>query len=63
MLNCQILTGRVTANKSKHLLIKNKLKKVQTLDSNYFIGSSHFKEDGTQNYLVFQYKNTSLSDG
>ena len=23
-------------------------------DSSYFIGKSHFEEDGTQNYLVFQ---------
>ena len=23
-------------------------------DSSYFIGKSHFDEDGTQNYLVFQ---------
>ena len=28
--------------------------KVKTFDSNYFIGKSHFQEDGTQNYLVFQ---------
>ena len=30
------------------------MKKSKTFDSNYFIGKSHFKEDGTQNYLVFQ---------
>ena len=35
--------------KTKHLL--NKLK---TFDSSYFIGKSHFEEDGVQNYLVFQ---------
>ena len=29
----------------------NKLKK---FDSSYFIGMSHFDEDGTQNYLLFQ---------
>ena len=27
---------------------------MQTFDSSYFIGKSHFEEDGTQNYLVFQ---------
>ena len=28
--------------------------KLKTFDSNYFIGKSHFDEDGAQNYLVFQ---------
>ena len=26
----------------------------KTFDSSYCIGKSHFEEDGTQNYLVFQ---------
>ena len=30
------------------------MKKLKTLDSSYLIGKSHFQEDGTQNYLVFQ---------
>ena len=30
------------------------MNKLKTFDSNYFIGKSHFNEDGTQNYLVFQ---------
>ena len=30
------------------------LKKLKTLDLSYFIGKSHFGEDDTQNYLVFQ---------
>ena len=29
-------------------------KKLKTLDLSYFIGKSHFEEDGAQNYLVFQ---------
>ena len=29
-------------------------KLLKTFDSGYFIGKSHFGEDGTQNYLVFQ---------
>ena len=33
--------------------IENKLKKLKTFDSSYFIGKSHFEEDGAQNYLVF----------
>ena len=48
------LNKKITSNKSKHLLVENKLKKLRTLDSSYFIGKSHFDEDGTQNYLVFQ---------
>ena len=28
--------------------------KLKTFDSSYFIGKSHFEEDGLQNYLVFQ---------
>ena len=30
------------------------MNKLKTFDSSYFIGKSHFKEDGIQNYLVFQ---------
>ena len=48
------LNRKITANKSKHLLIENELNKFKTCDSSYFIGKSHFEEDGTQNYLVFQ---------
>ena len=40
--------------KSKHLLVENELNKLQTFDSSYFIGKSHFEEGDTQNYLVFQ---------
>ena len=30
------------------------MKKLETFDSVYFRGQSHFEDDGTQNYLVFQ---------
>ena len=30
------------------------MKKLKTFDSSYFIDKSHFEEEGTQNYLVFQ---------
>ena len=30
------------------------MKKLQTFDSIYFRGKSHFEEDGAQNYLVLQ---------
>ena len=48
------LNQKITKNKSKHLLVENELNKLKTFDSSYFIGKSHFEEDGTQNYLVFQ---------
>ena len=47
------LNRKITQNKSKQLLIENKLNKLKT-DLDYFIGKSHFEEDGVQNYLVFQ---------
>ena len=46
------LNRKITSNKTK--LVENELKKLKTFDSSYFIGKSHFEEDGTQNYLVFQ---------
>ena len=48
------LNRKITSNKSKHLLVENELKKLKTFDSSYCIGKSHFEEDGTQNYLIFQ---------
>ena len=48
------LNRKINANKSKNLLAENKLKRLKTFDSSYFIGKSHFDENGTQNYLVFQ---------
>ena len=48
------LNRKITTNKTKNLLVENELNKLKTFDSSYFIGKSHFEEDGTQNYLVFQ---------
>ena len=48
------LNRKITQNKTKHLLVENELNKLKTFDSSYFIGKSHFEEDGTKNYLVFQ---------
>ena len=47
------LNKKITSNKTKHLLVQNELNTLKTFDSSYFIGKSHFDEDGTQNYLVF----------
>ena len=50
-------------------LLENELKKLQTFDSIYFRGKSHFEEDGVQNYLIFEpmykyFKNISgVGDG
>ena len=43
------LNNKIAASKTK-----NELKKLKTFDSSYFISKSHFEEDVTQNYLVFQ---------
>ena len=34
--------------------VGNEFKKLQTSDSSYLRGKSHFEEDGAQNYLIFQ---------
>ena len=48
------LNRKITKNKSDHLLVQKELNKLKTFGSSHFIGKSHFEEDGTQNYLVFQ---------
>ena len=48
------LHRKINKNKTDHLIVKNELNKLKTFGSGYFIGKSHFEEDGTQNYLVFQ---------
>ena len=51
------LNRKITSNKSKHLLLVNELKMLKKIDTSYFIGKSHFEEDVTQHYLVFQLMN------
>ena len=53
MLNCRILTEKLLKIKQDTCLLKMNWK-LKTFDSSYFIGKSHFDENGTQNYLVFQ---------
>ena len=54
MVDFQVLIDcQVTSNKTKHLLIENQLKKLETFDAIYFCGKSHFEDDGTQKCLVF----------
>ena len=45
---------KINSNKTRHLLVENELKKLQTFDLIQLREKSHFEEDGTQNYLVFQ---------
>ena len=56
MLNCRVLTEKLRQIK-KNVLVENELNKLKTFDSSYFIRKSHFEEDSTQNYLVFQSRN------
>ena len=48
------LNRKITKNKKKHVLAENEFKKLKTFHLSYFIDKSHFEEDGTLNYLVFQ---------
>ena len=48
------LNRKIAKNKTDHLLVQNELNKLKTFDSSYFIGKSHFEEDGVKNYLLFQ---------
>ena len=48
------INREITENKTENLLVTNEVNKLKTFDSDYFIGKSHFEEDATQNYLVFQ---------
>ena len=48
------LDRKITQNKSKHLCVENELNKLKIFDLSYLIGKSHFEEDGTRSYLVFQ---------
>ena len=58
---CNIVKSPDLNTKLVTLAIKTELKadqynivKRKALDSNYFCSKSHFENDGTQNYLVFQ---------
>ena len=48
------LNRKITTNKKNICSLKMNLKKLNTFDSIYFRGKSHFEEDSTRNYLVFQ---------
>ena len=54
MLNCQVLIEKLPQIKQSNCLLGNELSKLKTFDSICFRGKSHFEDDSTQNYLVFQ---------
>ena len=41
------INRKITEIKTEYVLVKNELNKLKTFDSGFFIGKSHFKEDGT----------------
>ena len=45
------------SNLNRKIIVENELNKLKTFDSSYFIGKSHFEENGVQNYLLFQLVN------
>ena len=51
--------------KHAYILIENKFKKLQTLDSSVFIGQNYFNSDGAQLHLIFQpiYKPITIFSG
>ena len=51
--------------KTKHLLIENELKKLQSSHSILFIGQSYYNNDGAELYLIFQpiYKTITAFSG
>ena len=48
------LNKKITSNKTRHLIIEKEFDKLKAFDLSYFRGKSHFGEDGTKKYLVFQ---------
>ena len=48
------VNNKIAANKTKSESVENEFKNLKSLDLSYFIGKSHFEEDATQHYLVFQ---------
>ena len=52
IINWKISIKKLT--QTKHVIVENEIKKLGTFDLIYFCGKSHFEDDDTQNYLVFQ---------
>ena len=50
----QSLNKKINSNKTKHLLVKNEIKKLNNFEAACFRGKNYIDDDGMQNYLVFQ---------
>ena len=48
------LNKKINKDKTHHLLVQNELNKLKIFDLRFFIGKSHFDEDSTPNYLIFE---------
>ena len=46
--------NKIATNKTKNKSVENEIKKLKTLDLSCFIGKSHFGEDDSENYILFQ---------
>ena len=46
-----ILNKKINSNETKHFLVENELKKLETFHSSYFRGKNYFEEGGTQNSI------------
>ena len=46
------INNKIAINKRKNDSIENELKKLKTLNLSYFIGKSHFEEDGTNLFSI-----------
>ena len=47
------LNRKIMSDKTKHLLVKNELKKLKTFYSICYCGKRYLEDRGTHNYLVF----------
>ena len=45
---------KINSNKTKHVLVENDFKKLQTFDPSLFISQSYFYNDVAELYLIFQ---------
>ena len=45
---------KITSNKTKHVLVENELKKLQSFSSCLSIGQSYLNNDGAQLYLILR---------
>ena len=48
------LDKKITSNNTKHVLVENQFKKLQTSDSSLFVGQNYFNNDGAQLYLILR---------